>query len=92
MRNIARAGAALAFIAQAASCALAAPGDLPMTTAEAAPFPSAKAAEDYISRALPDATRANPNYLTKADGVETEWLTKSVRFTRAASGEIEVAM
>ncbi len=60
--------------------------------AEEATFGSRREAEDYLTRALPLATRANPKYLTKAEGVETLWLTKSLKFTGSPAAGIQVAM
>jgi hypothetical protein len=54
-------------------------------------FESRQAAEDFIRDALPRATAANPRYLTKSEGIETRWLTKSVRFDEGPSG-IRVSM
>lgn len=50
------------------------------------PFGSRAEAEAYLARELPIATAANPKYLTKSDGVESVWLTKSVHFETATTG------
>ena len=47
-------------------------------------FATRAQAMDYLARALPEATAANPKYLTKADGTVSQWLTESVRFAEAA--------
>jgi hypothetical protein len=59
--------------------------------ANGAAFESRQVAEDYLTRTLPIATAANPKYLTKSEGVESSWLTKSVRFEDTTTG-IRVAM
>jgi hypothetical protein len=55
-------------------------------------FSSRADAEAFLTRELPIATAANPYYRGKDDGVETQWLTKSVRFTDGPDGAIVVAM
>ncbi len=55
-------------------------------------FSSRMDAEAFLARELPIATAANPNYRGKDDGVETQWLTKSVRFSDAPDGGVVVAM
>ena len=53
---------------------------------------SSQMAQDYLSSALPRVTKENPRYLTKADGVLSEWLTESLRFTRQADHSLRVDM
>ncbi len=55
------------------------------------PFASQAQAMEYIVRALPKATADNPKYLTKADGLVSQWLTQDIRFT-TAQGVVQVAM
>jgi hypothetical protein len=50
-------------------------------------FPSRKDAEDFLARTLPLATAGNPKYYSKADKVETRWLTKSIAFSDAVPGQ-----
>ena len=48
---------------------------------------SRKDAEDFLARTLPLATAGNPRYYSKADKVETRWLTKSIAFSDGAPGQ-----
>ena len=50
-------------------------------------FPSRTDAEDFLARTLPLATAGNPRYYSKADKVETRWLTKSIAFSDGAPGQ-----
>jgi len=55
-------------------------------------FSSRKEAEDFLARTLPLATAANPKYVSKADKVQTVWLTKSIAFGDGPPGHgIQVA-
>jgi hypothetical protein len=47
-------------------------------------FSSRRDAEDFLARTLPLATAGNPKYYSKADKVETRWLTKSIAFSDGA--------
>lgn len=50
-------------------------------------------AEAFVARYLPVATAADPRYRPKDGGVETRWITKSVRFDRdKATNRILVSM
>ena len=64
----------------------------PQVAANDAAFSSRQEAEAFLARALPLATRANPKYLTKSDGLETVWLTNSLQFAPSPSGGVHVAM
>jgi len=55
-------------------------------------FATRAQAMDYLARALPAATAANPKYLTKADGTVSQWLTESVAFATGADGAVTVTM
>jgi hypothetical protein len=60
--------------------------------ANAAAFESRRAAEQYLIDSLPTATAANPTFLTKADGTESRWLTKSIHFDDGPQGSVRVSM
>jgi hypothetical protein len=65
----------------------------PRFAANEAEFASRRDAEDYLTRMLPLATSENPKYLTKSEGAETEWRTKSIRFEDLPAGRgIQVSM
>ena len=49
-------------------------------------FSSRKDAEDFLARTLPPATAGNPKYVSRADKVQTVWLTKSIAFSDGAPG------
>jgi len=68
------------------------PDQLPPNELSEMTFSSPSDAEDFLARELPLATAANPNYRAAADGLETRWLTKSIRFVDAPDGAILVAM
>lgn len=55
-------------------------------------FTSRRQAEDFLASALPEITKANPKYLTKAEGYESIWLTKSLRFDDLGARGLRVAM
>jgi hypothetical protein len=50
-------------------------------------FSSRKDAEDFLARTLPLATTGSPKYYSKADKVETGWLTKSIAFSDGVPGQ-----
>lgn len=45
-----------------------------------ADFASVAEAEAFLREELPKITAANPHYITKADGTDTQWLTKAIAF------------
>ena len=50
-------------------------------SAQAGPdFTSVAEAEAFLREELPKVTAANPHYITKADGTDTQWLTKAIAF------------
>src|SRR5205807_7078859 len=55
-------------------------------------FASRAQAMAYIADALPKASRANPDYVTKSDGTVSRWLTDDVRFTSQSGGAVEIEM
>ena len=55
-------------------------------------FTSRRQAEDFLASALPEITKANPKYLTKAEGYESIWLTKSLRFEDLGARGVRVAL
>lgn len=61
-------------------------------TASAADFATRTQAMDYIVATLPGAIAANPEYLTKADGTLTRWMTDEISFTSDGAGAAVVTM
>jgi hypothetical protein len=58
-----------------------------MSTSSESAFSSREDAEQFLARALPLATAANPGYVSKADKAETRWLTKSIEFDDHPAGK-----
>jgi len=55
-------------------------------------FATRAQAMDYLGKALPQATAANPKYTAKGDGALSRWLTDEVLFAADASGAVKVTM
>ncbi len=55
-------------------------------------FATSAQAMDFIAGALPKATSDNPNYVTKADGTVSQWLTETVAFAIDGAGAVTVTM
>jgi hypothetical protein len=81
------AGAALAL---AAECADAQPGHQMTIPKDARPaaadsaFSTRQSAEEFLARALPAATAANPRYRSGKQGVTMAWIAKSIKFSPGA--------
>jgi hypothetical protein len=54
-------------------------------------FASQAEAEAFLSRAVPDATAANPKYRSPGKDVATRWLTKTIAFRHSQNGGVVVS-
>jgi hypothetical protein len=86
----------LAICAAAAPCreqAKAQPGfeismpKIVQPAADDAAFASKQEAEEFLARALPIATAANPRYRSQEPGGATAWITKTVKFGPGKNGD-----
>ena len=83
-------GLAAGAAAFGAACT-SAPAESETNVAEPPAFATPAEAEDYLTKAVPDAVAANPKYRSKDTGVVTHWMVHSIVFGKTDDGSVEVS-